>query len=241
MRPEYSTEPSLEPIAATGAAPAQLVVRGYQMQFNFKIFFVLISCVLLIACSETIHWQEEALLNTNQKIIVNRAVKFVPAELGKTRPANYEINAKDPFTGKNIKWKGSFGLSPIMLNFKGGYAFIVARPAMCDAKITEFSVSGFPYIFMRSYGSNKWETVNPSQFPPEFKYANLSASYNYYRIDKGNFQTSEEISKGNEETEKSSDGFFKFQYRALQNSGIIKGIKTTRVVVGNKCCNHYFI
>ena len=174
-------------------------------KFFQNLFLIL--CAFLSACSETIHWQDEVLLSTGQIIIVDRTVERIPAELGHRRAASYEIDATYPDTGKKLKWEGSFGLGPIMLNFKEGYAFIVAIPVMCDAKISEFSIKGFPYIFMRSFDGKQWEVINPSQFPPEFKQSNLSARYDEYRIGNGKYQSYEAIFKGNEYDEKHSDGF----------------------------------
>lgn len=177
------------------------------MPINIQILSVLISCSLLSACSQTIHWQDEALLSSGQKIIVNRSVERTPAELGHRRATSYEISAKYPGTDKKLSWEGSFGLGPIMLDFKDGQAFIVAIPVMCDAKIKKFSIDGFPYIFMRSLDGNKWDVISPSQLPSEFKKTNLSASYDDYRIGKGMYQSYEAISKGNSEIERSSGGF----------------------------------
>ena len=177
------------------------------MQLNLRELFVLISCVLLSACSQTIYWQEEVLLSSGQKITVNRTVELISAEVGKRRPTTYEIDAKNPSTGKKVNWEGSFGLGPIMLDFKDSQAFIVAIPMMCDAKIKKFSTEGFPYIFMRSMDGNNWETISPSQFPAEYKNINLSAGYDSYRIKKGVFQSTEDVSKHNNDTEQSSSGF----------------------------------
>lgn len=112
-----------------------------------KIVF-LISCFLLSACSETIHWQDEVLLSSGQIIKVKRSVERIPAELGHRRATSYEVEAKYPDTGKSLIWEGDFGLGPIMLDFKNGEAFVVAMPVICDAKIKEFSITGFPYIFI---------------------------------------------------------------------------------------------
>jgi len=177
------------------------------MPINYPKIFVVILCALLSACSETIHWQEEALLSSGQTIVVNRSVERIPAELGHRRATSYELSAKYPDSDKKLNWKGSFGLGPIMLGFKNHQAFIVALPVMCDAKINEFSIQEFPYIYMKSLDGNKWEVINPSQLPAEFKSTNLSASYDDYRINKGNYQSHKAIVEGNKEAERTSQGF----------------------------------
>lgn len=164
-------------------------------------------CALLSACSETILWQDEVLLSSGQKIIVKRTVERIPAELGHRRAASYEIYAKYPDTEKKLEWIGSFGLSPMLLDFKDGHAFLVALPVMCDAIIPEFSVKGFPYIFMQSNDGKQWKVIAPSQFPPEFKLSNMTARYDDYRISKGKFQSHEAIVRGNTDDEKYSSGF----------------------------------
>jgi hypothetical protein len=143
---------------------------------------------LLCACSETIHWEEEVLLSSGQKIIINRSVERIPAELGHRRATTYEISATNPSTGEKLNWEGDFGLGPVMLDFKDGYAFIVALPMMCDAKIKEFSIKGFPYIFMRSKNGSNWETISPNQFPSEYITSNLSGGYDSYFIKKALLQ-----------------------------------------------------
>lgn len=168
----------------------------------------LISCFLLSACSETIRWQDEALLSSGQIIKVNRNVERIPAELGHRRAASYEVEAKYPDTGKSLIWEGDFGLGPIMLDFKNGEAFIVAYPVMCDAKIKEFSINGFPYIFMSSLDGKKWKVSAPTRFPKEFKKANLSAYYDEYRIGRGKDQSAEQISEENKSVEDQSQGYF---------------------------------
>ncbi len=95
-----------------------------------------------------------------------------------------------------------------MLDFKDGKAFVVVKPVMCDAKIKEFSIAGFPYIFMRSSDGKRWEVISPDQFPKEFKTTNLSAFYDEYRIGKGKPQSATQISKENESIEKTSNGYF---------------------------------
>ncbi|MBW8372298.1 MAG: hypothetical protein K0M66_15200 [Thiobacillus sp.] len=178
------------------------------MAYDAVKITLLVSCLLLSACSETIHWQDEALLSSGQTIIVNRTVERIPAELGHRRATSYEIEAKYPDTGKTMEWEGDFGLGPIMLDFKDGIAFVVAKPVMCDAKINEFSIAGFPYIFMRSLDGKKWEVISPDQFPKEFKKTNLSAFYDEYRIGKGSPQSAAKISQENESVEKTSNGYF---------------------------------
>lgn len=177
------------------------------MPIKYSTLFFLISFSLLSACSQTIHWQDEALLSSGKKIIVNRSVERIPAELGHRRATSYEITTTYPDTDKKLRWAGSFGLGPIMLDFKNGQAFIVTIPVMCDAKIKKFSIDGFPYIFMSSLDGNKWEVISPSQLPPEFKKTNLSATYDEYRIGNGKYQSHEAISQGNKKTERASNGF----------------------------------
>lgn len=100
-----------------------------------------------------------------------------------------------------------------MLDFKNNKVFLVAVSGMCDAKIKQFSVKGFPYIFMESIDGKTWETINPNQVPTEFKNANLSFDYDsyYVRGDNffgiGKFQSSEQILKANESSE-SHGGYF---------------------------------
>ncbi len=179
------------------------------MNPNLSKIFIVVLLTLLSACSQTIGWQEEVLLSSGQKIIIDRTVKRIPAELGQRRATNYEIDAKYPGTDKRLIWIGSFGLGAIMLDFKDGYAFIVALPVMCDASIKKYSIKNFPYIFMRSTDGKNWEVIEPTQFPPELRNANLSSSYDPYHIGEGKFQTSEQIAKANKYTEKhSSDGYF---------------------------------
>lgn len=168
---------------------------------------ILSSCILLSACSETIHWQDEALLSSGQKIIVNRTVERIPAELGHRRATSYDIKTKYPATGKNLIWEGDFGLGPIMLDFKNDQAFVVAIPMMCDAEIKEFSIPGFPYIFMSSLDGKKWKVISPSQFPKEFKKANLIA-YDEGLIGNGKQQSADEIFNVNKYVEGTSQGYF---------------------------------
>lgn len=105
-------------------------------------------------------------------------------------------------------WEGDLGLGPIMLDFKNGEAFVVTKPVMCDAKIKEFSIAAFPYIFMSSLDGKKWKVIGPSRFPKEFQKANLSAYYDKYRIGKGKHQSAEQISQGNKSVEAESQGYF---------------------------------
>ncbi|MDE2598515.1 MAG: hypothetical protein KGL40_02715 [Rhodocyclaceae bacterium] len=178
------------------------------MQTVIKVGLMLASSLLLGGCSETIEWKEEVLLSTGQKIVAARSVERIPAELGHRRATSYEIDVQYPDTVKKVSWEGEFGVSPIMLDFKDGQAFIVALPMMCDAKIKEFSIKEFPYIFMKSSDGRRWNVVPPDEFPAEFKRSNLMASYDEYRIGEGKYQSLDAVSQQNLFLEKATDGFF---------------------------------
>ena len=201
------------------------------MTTNLLKLFIIISCFLLNACSKTIDWQEEALLRSGQKVIVDRSVKRIPTEPGQMLSSIYEISTKNPTTGERLSWQGVHGVGPILLDFKNGQVFMVVTLTACDAKIKEFSVEGLPYIFLSSVDGKNWVTISPSQFPSEYKSANLSFSYDPYYVGEGKFQSSEQISTANEYAQQhSSRGYYQvsiprskdewnYQYKSMYHVG----------------------
>ena len=175
----------------------------------------LIWLVLLLStgCSKTEKWKEIVLLTSGNTVVVERKVElnFTGGELSnalKRWPTTYVISTKNPINNQRVKWEGSYGLNPIMIDFKDSKSFVVALPMVCNAKIEKFSLAGFPYIFYRSDDGKHWQVILPAQFPPEFKVANLSATYDFFWMEGGRTRSPTDIDGQNGDTQHASSKFF---------------------------------
>ncbi len=142
----------------------------------------LILAMTTASCSKTTTWNDVVQSDDGSTVVVERSVKhtFTGGELSTafTRwPSYYQIRATNPKNGQIIKWKGTFGLTPILISFNSQKTYLVAFANRCDAKINSFSINGFPYIFQETTNGKIWRVISPSDFPSQLRIANLSSDW----------------------------------------------------------------
>ena len=147
-----------------------------------RLAATLILIVAASSCSKTTTWSDIAQSDDGSTVVVEQSVRhtFTGGELSQafTRwPSYYKIRATNPRSGKTAKWKGTFGLVPILIGFTPQKTYLVAFANRCNAKINSFSINGFPYIFQETDDGEVWKTVSPSAFPTQLRRANLSSDW----------------------------------------------------------------
>lgn len=112
-------------------------------------------------------------------------------------PSKFPISAVNPNNGQTYKWKGSFGMNPIFLEFQGDVAYLIALAGRCDAEIDQHSLEGLPYVFLAKNANGPWVTLPPGRFPKAFAVPNLSWNFPYFRDDEKRQLSQERIQQLN--------------------------------------------
>lgn len=153
------------------------LLRGGQ----FLVFIATLG-VSLSACSSST-WKEEVALHDGSKLIVTRSqTRGGRHEIGQEVPvAEHTINFTDPKRNKRISWKSTYGikitddnLQPILIDILGDVPYMASRPAGCIA-YNKWDRPNPPYVFLK-YDGKDWRRIPLTEFPSEFKEANLVVS-----------------------------------------------------------------
>lgn len=145
------------------------------------MWFVLLSALLsagfaLNACGrggKTLEWKQEASLHDGRVIVVDRIAK----QTGKIFPENtvieYEktLSFTHPDTGVRIGWTLPKGTGAWMLDFDGGYPYLVLRTSSV-ADYNHWDCPNPPWMAYR-YESGQWQRIAQEQLPARFVKPNL--------------------------------------------------------------------
>lgn len=156
---------------------SSLLLRSWQ-----SVVFILTLGVTMSACASTT-WKEEVALHDGSKIIVTRSqTRGGRHEIGQEVPvAEHIITFAAPKSSQHITWKSTYGidindksLQPIMLDILNATPYIATRPAGCIA-YNKWDRPNPPYVFFK-YDGKDWQRIPLTEFPSEFKEANLVVS-----------------------------------------------------------------
>lgn len=170
------------------------------------------ACVPL-QCAAAERWIDEALLHDGRAIEVERSVSFNfgRGELSdalRKWPNQYSLTAKNPDTGKTIRWSGEQDFNPILLDFWGGTAHLVIVATDVFSDLKQYGCPEIPYVFLRyEEKGRRWLQVAAKEFPPKLLRANLSFRYDGTYMKDGKRQSKDDIDGQNALGERLSGGF----------------------------------
>jgi hypothetical protein len=151
-----------------------------------KPLVVLMLVLTVSACAERDKWIEEVLLPDGRSVIINRSVKIEVVQFDgwMKAPTLYSFWTTNPSTGAYVHWRGEFGMSPILLGYEAGVAFLVIVPNRCNVDLVKYGTPNPPYIALR-YDRGEWIQIPRDQLPSSFTRANMSSDYSRYLIKDG--------------------------------------------------------
>lgn len=175
-------------------------------------YWLVVTMLVTSGCTPTERWVDEAVLHDGRTVEVRRSVdfNFGQGELISALqrwPNQYSLTARNPDTGKTVRWSGERNFDPILLDFweRIPYLVIVASSVFSDLK--QYGCPEIPYVFLRyEEREGQWKSIPASQFPQRLLLANLSFSYDGYYMKGGKRQSKEDIARRNELREKTSGG-----------------------------------
>jgi len=140
-----------------------------------------VACVVaslcLSGCSpETWKWQEEALLDDGQSVMVQREVIFSGPRLpweSKRGQSEWVLRFHDPAdSNRRFEYRSPGGLAPAAIFFINGHAHVIGNTWRGDA-VTYYDCPSPPYVVHR-YQDGRWKQVQFAQVPRSVKLLNLA-------------------------------------------------------------------
>jgi len=137
---------------------------------------LLVAGIAMNACGEsgkTLNWKQEVLLGDGRVIVMDRVSK----QTGKIFPENTVIEYEKslafahPDTGERIGWTLPKGTGAWMLDFDGGYPYLVLRTSSV-ADYNNWECPNPPWLVFR-YESGQWQRIGQEQLPARFVKPNL--------------------------------------------------------------------
>ena len=167
----------------------------------------------IIAFAREEKWDDEALLHDGLTVEVHRKVvfHFGGGEISSLGwwPDEYSLEAKNPDTGKTIKWSGEQDVNPIMLDFVDGIPYLVVRSSRVFSNVKLYGCPEIPYVYLRyDQETSKWSPLPKNLAPKVLRTANLSASYDGAYMHNGKRQSKEFISDRYRANKRATNGSF---------------------------------
>jgi hypothetical protein len=176
---------------------------------DYKTMLENIKSVPIIA-ARTEKWDDEALLNDGRTVEVHRQITLGGRNLIQgisTWPDTYSFEARNPDTGKTIKWSGERYVKPIMLDFVDGIPYLVVRSDKVFLNVKLYGCPEIPYAFLKyEQETSQWVPVLRNLAPKVLRMANLSEVYDGCYMMNGKRQTKEFIASRYRGNKGSSNG-----------------------------------
>jgi hypothetical protein len=144
---------------------------------------VIVTLCALQACTQSAaKWTDEVLLHDGRTIEVARDAHFHYVGdnglLWTQVPDQYGFTAKNPDTGKSLRWLGSRGFSAAVLDFWERTPYLVILSMYSYADLRQYGCPEIPYVFLRyDEAAGKWRQIAANDFPPALLRANLRLDY----------------------------------------------------------------
>lgn len=141
-----------------------------------RLIVLLVAGIAMHACGEsgkTLSWRQEVLLSDGRVIVMDRVSK----QTGKIFPENTVIEYEKslafahPDTGERISWTLPKGTGAWMLDFDGGYPYLVLRTSSV-ADYNNWDCPNPPWLVFR-FESGLWQRIGQERLPARFVKPNL--------------------------------------------------------------------
>jgi len=145
-------------------------------------------------------WVDQAVLHDGSVVEVHRSISFsrnpnyrYDGGSGRNLAFTQALSARDPRTGRTIRWETPLDFNPVSIDFHDGQPYGVMEQASIYGNLKEFGCPEIPYVFVRwDEATHGWKQVRPADFPAALLRANLSAHHGPWMKD-GYVQTPEQI------------------------------------------------
>lgn len=189
--------------------PASRNVASKRFMDDYKKMIQDIKSIPLIA-SETKKWDDEALLHDGRTMEVHREITYGGRSLEQgisTWFDTHSFSAKNPGTGKIIKWSGEKDVRPIMLDFVNSDPYLVVWSNKVFSNVKLYGCPEIPYAFLKyDEKTSQWIPVPRNLAPGVLRRANLSSNYDGTYMMDSKRQTKEFIASRYETARGSSNG-----------------------------------
>jgi len=148
-----------------------------------KFSLIMMLAASMSACSGSMSWKEEVLLQDGQKIIVERTVERGGRhEIGQQPPIkNQNLSFTLPSTNEKVTWEDNYtqdvdgaNFLPKLLEVRQDIAYLVASPMGC-LSYNKWGRPNPPYVIFK-YHNKKWDQITLQALPAEIKTPNLIPS-----------------------------------------------------------------
>lgn len=158
-------------------------------------------------------WIDEALLHDGRTVEVQREVAFHfgGGDLSQACtkwPDEHSLEAKNPDTGKPVKWSGEKHVNPILLDFVDGIPYLAVMSMKVFSNVDLYGCPEIPFVFLK-YADKafQWVPVSRDAVPSVLRLANLSDRYDGTYMRDGRRQTKEFISGRYKTSDRSTNDY----------------------------------
>lgn len=149
--------------------------------------FVVLLCLSGCGVPEREQWTEQVTLHDAREVPVSRATWkqwLFDGVSGQAWRYKYSIKARNPNTGKVIRWAGRWSEKPIIVEFDQQYAYVVFVPELCNVDMTKYGNPNPPYVVLRRADGwlQSWHPIRLADYPASLRATNLILRYPLWEI-----------------------------------------------------------